>query len=267
MMMRTFAIDPEEDAEVRHPEGDELADAESEEGRARIAAEEFEAEADDRVADEIDGAGAAAALEVEPEQEDEQDQQRGRLEELGREDGKRAFRGGVDESAVELLVPGGRPRGEADGDGGGGEASVAAAVEEAAEAAAGVSERNHGAEEVGEAEDALLLEAAPGEEDDDRQDESAVEHESALVDADDVGGARGEFGLPVLDHVGDAAAEHTRDHQGDQEVREVIASGQLLDERPAEEEPDGHARAVGLEMEESEVDQVREHSLTIHVTR
>ena len=152
---------------------------------------------------------------------------------------------------------------EGDGAPRGGVAPVAAAVEEATEAAAGVAERNDGGEEVGHREDALAAADAPDDEDDGREDESAVEHEPALVDADDPLRVRGELRLPMLDHIREARADHAGDHQRDDERGEVASAAEAFQKLPAQEEADGHARAVGLQVEEANVDEIRVHRAAV----
>ena len=99
----------------------------------------------------------------------------------------------------------------------------------------------------------------PPKKDENRQDESAVEHETALVDANDPLGMCRELNVPVFDHIRTSRPDHTRDHHRQNEIPEVLASAQLLDERPAEHKPHGHARAVGLQMEKAEINEVGKH--------
>ena len=112
-----------------------------------------------------------------------------------------------------MFEPAGAPRRERDGAPGVRVLPVAAAVEEAAYAAKGVSERDDRAEEVRHLEHVLALDEAPDEKDGDGEDEPAVEHEPALVDADDQLGMAGELRLPVFDYVCHARADDAGHHQ------------------------------------------------------
>ena len=69
----------------------------------------------------------------------------------------------------------------------------------------------------------------------------------------------------MLYHVRSASSHDTGDHHRENAVREVLATRETLDQRPAEEKADGHAGAVGAKVEKADVDQVREHFETTHL--
>ena len=122
-----------------------------------------------------------------------------------------------------------------------------------------MAEGNHRGKEVCERERTLLLDEAPGEEHDEREYKTAVEHEPALVDADYVLRARRELGRPVLDDVRGPRTDYAGNHHRENAVREVLPTRKPLDERPAEKKADGHAGTVGAKVQKADVDQVREH--------
>ena len=92
-----------------------------------------------------------------------------------------------------------------------------------------MAEGNHRRKEVGERERTLLLDEAPREEHDEREYKPSVEHEPALVDADDVLRTRRKLGSPVLDYVRGASSNDAGDHHRENAVREVLAARETLD--------------------------------------
>jgi hypothetical protein len=63
----------------------------------------------------------------------------------------------------------------------------------------------------------------------------------------------------VLDHVGDSRADDAGDHQREEQVREILAAPEPLDEPPAEQEARRHARAIRAEMKEAKVNEIGKH--------
>ncbi len=150
---------------------------------------------------------------------------------------------------------------EDDGEGGGRAPPEAAAVEKAADAPERVAEGNHRGEQVRERERLLVLRAAPDEEGQDGQDQPAVEDEPTFPDAENRPGTRGENRPPVLYDVGEAAAEDAGEHEEEKKIGKVLPAGKLFRDLPAEDEAERHAEAVGLEVEEAEVDEIGVHNV------
>ena len=63
----------------------------------------------------------------------------------------------------------------------------------------------------------------------------------------------------MLDHIGDATARDTTDHQIHQQIGKVTAAREFLGQFPADEETDSHARTIGVQREEIKFDEVWKH--------
>lgn len=212
-----------------------MGDGEGADMRSDVGAEHLDDEADDGIRDAVEGdlfAGVFAAPVVPKEEDVEEDEACG-LEELAWVDGQ-GWGGFGDEAFDTLLVPDIGADGVGDAEGSIGASAVAAALEEAPDASDGMSEGEGRDDEVEEVEGFLVVDADKEEECDPGAEQSAIEHEAALMDIESGDGVGGEFGGPMLDDIGGACASDARDDEQGEEIGDIIggavgASGEVVE--------------------------------------
>lgn len=123
-------------------------------------------------------------------------------------------------------------------------------MEEAADASKSVADWKYGGKKIGDSEEVLFMDSGVCQQCQGCTYEAAVEHEAALVDADNGGKVVGKFSLPVFQNIGGAGADQGSDdgpHQdGCQRFGVLLCTaaepgGGL----PGEQEADCHAEAIG----------------------
>ncbi len=253
---RLAAQGPEDRRHGDAAQGDELRRRHHAENRpARVAAEELDHEAQERVAEEVAHerlARVPAALE--DEEKDAQDERAQSFVDLGR------VKGNVERHAhvlVRLRV------GERDRPGERALAAPAAAREEAADAAQGLPERDGRRRDVGEREERDLALAKEHDRGHERADQAAVEHAAGPREVLQAAPGRDVL-RPFDDHEEELRSHESRQEKPDADVRRGIgrdAEGARAPphEPQARDEAEGHHHPVARKGEAADVDQLWVH--------